>query len=98
MEKELFFEKDIPSDLRGVLNSLLNSRKRVTLDYGDVNTGISWGEVYDITGRIGRTTGPHKVPILVHNQRSMGGAAILTDCILSIRHSNKKNGGYLYKI
>lgn len=80
-----------------VLERLRDSGIRITLDYGNVETGESWNDTYDITGYVGRSTGRVKIPILVHNKRSMGGSAILTDCILSIRYSNKKEGGYIYK-
>src|ERR1035437_10026036 len=63
---------------------LLNSR--ITLDYGDVKTGRSWGEVNDITGYIGRSTGPVKIPILLYKVTSSGGGGILDSCILSIRY------------
>ena len=90
---------DTPDDLVAVLERLRTTKERVTLDYGDVATGRSWGEQYDISGRIGRSTGGRfNVPLLIHNSRSWGGGALLDHCILSIKHSNKKNGGYIYRL
>ena len=63
---------------------------RIELDYGDVKTGKSWGETHDITGTIGRSTGTIKIPILVHNCRSVGGGGVLDDCIIRIRESKGK--------
>ncbi len=90
---------ETPDELVTLLEKLYDGRNtRITIDYGDTKTGKSWNEVYDITGYIGRSTGNPKLFLLVKNKRSSGGGAILTDCILSIRHSNKKNGGYIYKL
>jgi len=65
-------------------------RIRLVLDYGDVLTGKSWNEVYDITGYIGRSTGTVKIPILLYNSRSKGGGAILDQCIIKISESKGK--------
>ena len=35
-------------------------------------------------GTIGRSTGTIKTPLLISNSRSLGGGAILTDCIVKI--------------
>jgi hypothetical protein len=80
-----------------VVNVLENCRKnniRIILDYGDVTTGESWEDIYDITGRLGRSTGTLKVPILLYNKRSIGGNAILDHCIIGIKES--KGGKILY--
>ena len=60
-----------------VIDTLENCRRnntRIVLDYGDTKTGKSWGDRYGITGRIGRSIGPIKIPILLYNRRSMGAA------------------------
>lgn len=88
---------DTPDKLVAVLELIKTNHYRVTFDYGDVKTGKSWGETYDITGYIGRSTGKIKIPLLIQKSNSWGGVSILDNCILSIKHSNKKNGGYLYK-
>jgi hypothetical protein len=69
---------------------------RIVLDYGDKATGESWGEHYDITGTISRSTGSIKVALLIYNSRSIGGSAILTDHIIGIKASLGKKE--LYKI
>lgn len=83
-----------------VITSLEGARKnnwRVKIDYGNVQTGKSWNETSGVSGYISRSTGCIKIPILVFNKRSYGGGGILTHDILSIKFSNKKEGGYLYK-
>lgn len=89
---------DTPDDLVAVLQRLRLEGTRIKLDYGDVKTGESWGEVHDVAGRISRSTGKFKVPILLNNSRSSGGGSIITDRILSIRYSNGKNYGMIYKL
>ena len=69
---------------------------RIVLDYGCTETGESWGEVNDIVGRVGRSMGPLKVPLLIHNKRSLGGGEIMTSSIIGIRES--KGGKVLYKL
>jgi len=81
-----------------VISVLENCRRnniRIILDYGDTKTGKSWNEVYDITGRISRSTGTNKIPILLHNSRSRGGCGILDHCIIGIKESRGKR--LLYK-
>lgn len=63
---------------------------RITVDYGDVETGRSWGEVNDITGYVARSTGPTKVPLLLYNRRSTGAPAMLDHCIVRIRTTRGK--------
>lgn len=41
-------------------------------------------------GRVGRSTGEVKIPLLVHNARSLGGEALWTDGIVEIRESATK--------
>lgn len=52
--------------------------------YGDVETGSDWMEEHDTIGRVSRSMGPVKVPLLLANTRSSGGGAILTDSIVRI--------------
>lgn len=58
--------------------------------------GTAWPEEFMVTGYIGRTTGQIKSPILVHNERSMGGCIISTDCIVGLK-VNGCAGGWLYR-
>ncbi len=92
------YHVDTPQRLMEVLDTLRENRTRITIDYGDTATKESWHEVYDITGHIGRSTGDYKIPLLIKTSRSYGGGAILDNCILSIRHANKKNGGIIYQL
>ena len=81
-----------------ILEIAKSNNTRIVLDYGDVKTGESWGELYDIVGRIGRSGGSIKIPLLIHNKRSLGGGAILDHCIIGIKTSIGKVPLYELKI
>lgn len=57
---------------------------RYRIWYGDRETGCSWNEEYDVTGEIRRTCEHFKIPILLHDRRSIGGGAILIGSIIRI--------------
>lgn len=77
-----------------VINILEQNRQskrqtRIRLYYGDVKTGKCWNEEYNIMGYIGRSTGNQKIPLLINNQRSLGGPGILDHCIVRIDIAQK---------
>ncbi len=78
-----------------LLENLRQNKTRVKLCFGDTQTGEDWEEKFDTVGRIGRSTGPKMVPLLIHNSRSTCGVAILTHCIVKI--SESKGGKILYQ-
>lgn len=80
----LFFHKQTPQEVRDAILRAYIARFRVRVFLGDTTTGECWLEENDVMGYIGRTTGNIKIPILVHNARSMGGTAILDHCIVRL--------------
>ncbi len=66
-----------------------HSDQRLKLHYGDTETGRDWMEIYGVTGYVGRSMGPIRIPILVHNSRSTGGGGILDYCIIKITETTK---------
>ena len=88
---------DINTDKKvvSILDDAIISRKRLKLDYGNTETGESWNECYDIIGRIGRSTGSIKIPLLILTSRSYGGGALLDSCIIKI--TDIKTGNVIYK-
>ena len=66
-----------------ILERLRTSQERVQFLYGDTSTGRAWGDVE--VGRIGRSTGNVKVPLVIPNRSSMGGGALLDHCIVGIQ-------------
>jgi hypothetical protein len=61
-----------------------------TEDDGQNPVGQDWLEEFTSYGYIGRSTGDVKIPLLVHNQSSIGGTALLDHCIVRIRESAGK--------
>jgi hypothetical protein len=106
--KGTFFHKETPQKVKDILDRNIlsgyslfdvlnnNIRCRLFLDFGDPETGQSWGEVHDTQGTIGRSQGPIKIPLLIQNRRSSGGGAILDHCIVRIRETGKQ-GRELYR-
>jgi predicted alpha/beta-fold hydrolase len=92
-----FYHAGTSDEIVAILEQARRHNWRLTFDFGDVATGKSWGEVNDVSGYIGRSTGSIKIPLLIHNTRSYGGGALLDDCIIGIKHSNRQAGGVLYQ-
>lgn len=74
-----------------VIESARTNKTRVRVWYGDTTTGEAWPEEFDIMGYIGRSTGREPIPLLVNNARSMGGGALLVDCIVRIDSTDGRN-------
>lgn len=92
-----YYNENTPDQVINVLERVRQNGIRITLDYGNTSNGESWNEVYDIHGYIGRSTGEIKIPLLIHNNRSIGGIAILDHCIIGIYESKGKKPLYQFK-
>lgn len=87
-----YYNKATPGAVVRALESARASGGTVRLFYGDAITGRAWAEENDVSGTVGRSMGPLKVPLLVpHGSR--GGGAILSHCIVAI----KTAAGFIYK-
>lgn len=65
-----------------ILEKMRYSGIRIRIWYG--KNGRCWNDEFGTIGTVGRSTGQYKIPILLKNSRSIGGAAILDDCIVRI--------------
>ena len=88
-----YYDFRTPDAVVELLETCRKIRLTVILSYGNSETGKQWLEENDIVGRIGRSTGPIKSPLLVKNG-SNGGNAILTHCMVRVR--DKKTCGVLW--
>jgi hypothetical protein len=79
-----FYDSHTDPEVIRILESARLNDKRVRIFLGDPDTGFDWCEEHDVTGYIGRSCGPVRSPILLHNARSTGGGVILTECIVKI--------------
>ena len=83
------FTTGTPDRVCQLLNYFRNNGTRIRVFYGDTKTGKDWLQEYDTMGRVGRSGGQIKIPILVNNSRSWGGGGILDDCIVRITVDRK---------
>jgi hypothetical protein len=103
--KGFFFSADTPQEVMDFI-ARNHHTERFRFIYGDAQTGEAWiseedAKAYGIRaagdeGYIGRTTGTQKIPIAVYNERSMGGGAISTDCIVRIETCKGKRVQYTH--
>ena len=81
---ETHFHSETPYPVRMVLESARINGQRIRLFLGDKKTGVCWSDEFDVIGKVSRSTGTQKIPILLKNSRSSGGGAILDHCIIAI--------------
>ena len=86
------YHSETPAAVVRILENKRQSRDRIRMFYGDQQTGKDWKEEWDNIGRIGRSTGNVKIPLLIKTARSRGGSGILDHCIVKIQ----SNGTTLY--
>ena len=76
------YREGTPDEVVRVLEKAREQRVRLAIAFR--------AESVPAFGRVGRSTGSTKVPLLVHNARSLGGEALWTDGIVEIRESESK--------
>lgn len=85
-----WFRASTPDKVKRIINRLIHTDELVRLFYGDPNTGKMDVTEFEVLGRIGRSGGILKVPLLLEEQSSFGGI-IRDDYILRIvRVSDRK--------
>mgnify|MGYP003636586659 CR=1 FL=1 len=71
--------------VRRILEKARRENTTLRIHYGDRITGESWLEECDVFGRISRSSGRIKVPVLIEaSGDQMGGSALLDHCIIAI--------------
>lgn len=83
LTRDTYFDPGTSPEVTRVLEACRKTRRQVRLVYGDTRNGQSWFDEFDVVGRIGRSTGWLKVPLLIEAGEA-GGGAILTACLLCI--------------
>ena len=83
-----YYNPDTPDEIVELLEYLRRTKTRVRFYWGDPETGKDWGGEYGVTGTVSRSTGSIKIPILVHNKRSLGGTSILDNRIVRVAISS----------
>lgn len=89
------FDERTDNRICGVLADAWASETRLRVYYGDTETGECWMDELDTIGRIGRSMGTYKIPLLIKTRRSIAGGAILDHCV--IRIDDVTTGRMLYQ-
>jgi len=96
-ESGTYYSNETPDEVIRVLESIRGTSQRVKIYLGDRETGRDWMEEDGKVGKIGRSTGPIKIPLLIKTVNSQGGGAILEDCIVKIATSPSTLARVLYQ-
>jgi len=94
LTQQTYFDPGTDPKAAAVLESRRQTGGKVRLVMGNTFTGEPWLNEYDVVGKIGRSGGSLKVPLLIEDGES-GGGAILTACVLNI--IDWKSGRTLYR-
>lgn len=89
-----WFDARTPAKVQRALEDARRSRDILRVFTGDESTGRDWLEEYDTIGRIGRSSGTMKTPLLIADG-DCSGPALLTHCI--VRIVNLTQGKELYR-
>lgn len=92
--KKTWFDPETPAVVQRILELYRKSGAELRVFYGDTETGLSWMDENDVMGRIGRSCGIFKVPLLIEIGED-GGSAMLDSCI--IRLMDVESGKELYR-
>ncbi|OGT90131.1 MAG: hypothetical protein A2286_00055 [Gammaproteobacteria bacterium RIFOXYA12_FULL_61_12] len=91
-----WFDPRTPEKVRKILDAARKSGTKLRVFLGDAETGRDWLEESDVLGRIGRSTGLMKVPLMVEEGKS-GGPAMLDHCIVRIVRASDCKELYRYQ-
>ena len=75
---------NVNEDLMSLIVRAWEHRFRIRIFYGDIHTGRSWNEEYDVMGIVGRSTGNIKIPILLSRKNSNYGGALLLSSVIRV--------------
>ena len=92
--QQTYFDPGTERKAATVLESCRRTGNKVRLILGNTVTGEPWLNEHDVVGTIGRSSGHLKIPLLMENGESYGGA-ILTTCLLTL--IDWRSGRTLYR-
>lgn len=95
MSEFIFHEKTTPA-VRAAILDAYHQQCMVRVWYGNFETGRAWLEEYDVIGRVGRSTGQQKVPLLVA-KGEIGGLHIMDHCIVRIDRIERSGNVTMYR-
>ncbi|MCU7369989.1 hypothetical protein PEC18_03675 [Paucibacter sp. O1-1] len=83
LTQQTYFDPGTDPKAARALETCRRDGRKVRLVQGDTGTGACWLDEHDVVGRVGRSTGMMKVPLLIEAGAN-GGVAILTNCLLRL--------------
>lgn len=83
-EDSTYYPEGTSDELIEILEKARFNRTRLKIYLGNAKTGKDWMEEDSKLGKIGRSMGPIKVPILIKTVHSHGGEVIPTNCIVKL--------------
>lgn len=88
------FNAKTSESVKNAIIKAYNSGARVRVWYGDTVTGEAWLEEYDVSGKIGKSAGEVKIPLLIKNSRAFGGCGLLDSSIVRIDNISSRSTIY----
>jgi len=86
---ETHYHVETPDQVIAILEGYRdNLHSNIRVHYGDSKTGKDWLEECHIFGRVSRSMGPCKIPLLVHPNAN-GAPGMLEHCIVRIRQGRR---------
>jgi hypothetical protein len=93
-ENGTYYDARTPIAVIKILEAARVSGWRLRLHYGNPETGKDSLDEWGLTGTIGRSMGPIRIPLMIASSRSHGGPGLLESSIVKIRRTT---GGLLYQ-
>jgi hypothetical protein len=84
------YSSETPDEVIEILERAIKERIRLKFYYGDRETGRDYLEESDTVGKIGRSTGEIKIPLLLPKYDSIGGPALFDSGIVKIVTSPRR--------
>lgn len=85
IKTDTWFPEGTPTKVARVLEAARKDRATVRLWFGDPDTGRDSLAEFEVHGRVGRSCGPFRVPLLIDSKpEALGGGPICTDRIVRI--------------
>jgi len=78
-----WFSPGTAMEVKIILQRAIDNKKALRIFYGNKDTGRCWMDEYDMYGRIGRSTGIMKIPLMM-KKNQIGGSGILTNYVIKI--------------
>ncbi|BBP46328.1 hypothetical protein THMIRHAS_17010 [Thiosulfatimonas sediminis] len=74
--KQTWYDPDTKTKVKKALEKCRKDERVIRVFYGDTDSGRAWLEEFDVIGRVGRSTGLMKIPLLVPDGEYGGGSLL----------------------